>query len=221
MGVTGTAALPMRDRKTRSCHAIRFRRESNRDRSGRRSALLVLAGTMLAVAGMAIAPATMAKDGSDAGHWVGTWNASPQAAWHPLELNGQTIRQIVHVSIGGTRVRVRLSNAYGADPLLIGAARVGLRSTGASIVPGSDRVLTFNGSESTTIPAGALAVSDPVKSAGCPTAATWRSASTFPAARSRRPSIRWGCRRPISRRKGISAAPTPCRRRPPPSPSTS
>ena len=124
--------------------------------------LTVLAGTMLVIAGMAVAPAIIAKDGSDAGHWVGTWSASPQAAWHPLELDGQTIRQIVHVSIGGTRVRVRLSNAYGAGALLIGAARVGLRSTGASIVPGSGRVLTFNGSESTTIPAGALAISDPV-----------------------------------------------------------
>jgi lysophospholipase L1-like esterase len=118
---------------------------------------------MLAIAGMAIAPASMAEDGSAAGRWVGTWNASPQAAWQPVELNGQTIRQIVHVSIGGTRVRVRLSNAYGAGSLQIGAARVGLRSTGASIVAGSNRVLTFNGSESTTIPAGALAISDPVK----------------------------------------------------------
>ena len=117
---------------------------------------------MLAIAGMAIAPATVAKDESDAGHWVGTWSASPQAAWYALELNGQTIRQIVHLSIGGTRVRVRLSNAYGAGPLLIGAARVDLRSTGATIVPGSGRVLTFNGSESTTIPAGALAISDPI-----------------------------------------------------------
>ena len=117
---------------------------------------------MLAIAGMGITPATMAKDGSHAGHWVGTWNASPQAAWHPVELNGQTIRQIVHVSIGGTRVRVRLSNAYGAGSLVIGAARVGLVSTGASIAAGSDRALTFNGSESATIPAGALAISDPV-----------------------------------------------------------
>jgi lysophospholipase L1-like esterase len=124
--------------------------------------LAVVAGTTLAFAGMANGPATATKDGSNAGHWVGTWNASPQAAWHPVELNGQTIRQIVHVSIGGTRIRVRLSNAYGADSLHIGAARVGLRSTGASIVAGSNRVLTFNGSESTTIPAGALAVSDPV-----------------------------------------------------------
>jgi lysophospholipase L1-like esterase len=124
--------------------------------------LTVFAATMLAIAVMAIAPATMAKDGSNANHWVGTWSASPQAASHPVELNGQTIRQIVHVSIGGTRVRVRLSNAYGSGSLLIGAARVGLRSTGASIAAGSDRVLTFNGSESTTIPAGGLAISDPV-----------------------------------------------------------
>ena len=59
-------------------------------------------------------------------------------------------------------MRVRLSNAYGADSLHIGEARVGLRSTGASIAAGSDRALTFNGSESTTIPAGALVISDPV-----------------------------------------------------------
>ena len=117
---------------------------------------------MLVVAAIAIAPATTAKDGGHAGHWVGTWNASPQAAFHPVELNGQTVRQVVHASIGGTRVRVRLSNAYGTESLHIGAARVGLRSTGASIVSGSDRALTFNGSESTTIPAGALAISDPV-----------------------------------------------------------
>jgi len=127
-----------------------------------RRQLAVLAGTVLVIAAMAIAPATMAKDGSDAGHWVGTWSASPQAASGPVELKGQTIRQIVHVSIGGTRVRVRLSNAYGSGSLLIGAVRVGLRSTGASITAGSDRMLTFNGSESTTIPAGALAISDPV-----------------------------------------------------------
>ncbi len=65
--------------------------------------------------------------------------------------------------MGGTLVRVRLSNAYGTGTLAIGAARVALRSTGASIAAGSDRVLTFNGSPSTKIPPGACAVSDPVK----------------------------------------------------------
>jgi lysophospholipase L1-like esterase len=117
---------------------------------------------MLGLAGLAIATATLAKDGNIAGHWSGTWAASPQAAGVPLEFSGQTIRQIVHASIGGTQVRVRLSNAYGTSPLHVGAARVGLRSTGASIAAGSDRILTFSGSASTTIPVGALAISDPV-----------------------------------------------------------
>jgi lysophospholipase L1-like esterase len=117
---------------------------------------------MLAIAAMAIAPVGTAEGGSNAKHWVGTWSASPQAASHPIGLNGRTVREVVRVSIGGMRVRVRLSNAYGTGALSIGAARVGLRSTGASIAAGSDRVLKFNGSESTTIPAGALAISDPV-----------------------------------------------------------
>ena len=117
---------------------------------------------MLAIAGMAIAPATIAQDGTRDIHWVGTWTASPQAASSPVEFKGQTIRQIVRVSIGGKRVRVRLSNAFGAGPLVISGARVALRSTGATIVAGSDRTLTFNGLPSTAIPPGALAVSDPV-----------------------------------------------------------
>ena len=125
--------------------------------------LVTLAVTILAISALAGPPATLAKDTRNAGNWVGTWSASPQAASRPLELNGQTLRQTVHVSVGGTRVRVRISNAYGADSLRIGAARVGLHSTGASITAGSDRALTFNGSESTTIPAGALAISDPVR----------------------------------------------------------
>ncbi|MFS8086828.1 MAG: SGNH/GDSL hydrolase family protein, partial [Acidobacteriota bacterium] len=62
---------------------------------------------MLAIAGMAIAPATIAKDGTRNIHWVSTWSASPQAASSPFEIKGQTIRQIVRVSIGGKRVRVR------------------------------------------------------------------------------------------------------------------
>ena len=121
----------------------------------------MLAEALLAIVLMVMTTATFAKDGNNASHWVGTWSASPQAASRPVGLNGQTIRQVVQASIGGTRVRVRLSNAYGAEPLHIGAVRMGLRSTGASIVTGSDRALTFNGSESTTIPPGALVLSDP------------------------------------------------------------
>jgi hypothetical protein len=59
-------------------------------------------------------------------------------------------------------VRVRLSNAYGTASLVIGAAHIALRSTGAEIIPGSDRVLTFSGESTIAIPpamAGAIDLS--------------------------------------------------------------
>ena len=59
-------------------------------------------------------------------------------------------------------MRVRLSNAFGAAPLLIGAAHVALQGNGASIVPDFDRTLTFSGQPSITIPTGAVAFSDAV-----------------------------------------------------------
>jgi lysophospholipase L1-like esterase len=74
----------------------------------------------------------------------------------------QTVRQITHVSIAGKQVRVRLSNAYGTAPLNIGAVHIALQSVAASIAAGSDRALLFNGNGSVTIPAGGLALSDPV-----------------------------------------------------------
>jgi lysophospholipase L1-like esterase len=99
--------------------------------------------------------------------WVATWGASPVA---PLAANttntgftNQTVRLIVHTSLGGNEVRVRLSNAFGSQSLMVGAAHIGLRSMNAAIVPGSDRALTFGGSASIAIPPGALVVSDSVK----------------------------------------------------------
>ena len=72
------------------------------------------------------------------------------------------MRQIVHTSLGGDRVRVRLSNAYGSTALTIGSAHVALSAGGLSTVEGTDRILRFNGSATISIPAGALVVSDPV-----------------------------------------------------------
>ena len=99
--------------------------------------------------------------------WVATWGASPVA---PLPANttnpgftNQTVRMVVHASLGGNEVRVRLSNAFGSESLMIGAAHIAIRSKDASIVSGTDRPLTFNGGGSVTIPPGALAVSDAVK----------------------------------------------------------
>ena len=94
-------------------------------------------------------------------HWVGTWTTTPDAL-EGLALAGQTLRMITRLSIGGTRVRVRLSNTFGAHDLVVGVAHLGLRSQGASIAVGTGRPLTFNGLPATTIAAGALVVSDPV-----------------------------------------------------------
>jgi len=65
-------------------------------------------------------------------------------------------------ALGESRFRVKLSNEYGASTLLIGSAHLALQSSGASIVPQTDRVLTFGGRGSVVIPAGSVALSDPV-----------------------------------------------------------
>lgn len=80
----------------------------------------------------------------------------------PLHFNNQTLRQVAHITVGGSRLRVVLSNTFGTVPLTIGAAQVALRDKNAAIVPQSNRVLTFAGVARTTVPAGALLVSDPV-----------------------------------------------------------
>jgi lysophospholipase L1-like esterase len=69
---------------------------------------------------------------------------------------------IARTSIGGKRVRVQLSNAFGATPLVVGAAHIAIRSKDSAIVPSTDRVISFNGKPGCTIPAGAVMLSDPV-----------------------------------------------------------
>jgi lysophospholipase L1-like esterase len=93
---------------------------------------------------------------------VGSWTTTP-APVEGAALANQTLRMITHLSIGGPRLRVRLSNACGTRKLVVGAAQVGLRDKDACIVPGSERPLTFSGCASASIPAGALLVSDPVE----------------------------------------------------------
>jgi lysophospholipase L1-like esterase len=72
------------------------------------------------------------------------------------------VREIVYPHFGGTQVRIRVTNAYGSQPLTIGQAHIAVQGTGPAIVPGSDRPLTFDGHASVTIPMGAEAYSDPV-----------------------------------------------------------
>jgi lysophospholipase L1-like esterase len=94
----------------------------------------------------------------------------PAAPPAPLNFKNQTLRQIVHTSLGGDRLRVVVSNAFGTLPLEIGAAHVALRDKDAAIQPKSDRPLTFGGKPAAMIAAGAVLVSDPV-SLTIPTAA--------------------------------------------------
>jgi lysophospholipase L1-like esterase len=94
-------------------------------------------------------------------HWVGTWTTSPVVT-EGLAFANQTLRMIARISIGGSTLRVRLSNACGLKKLAIAGARVAMRDKGAGIVPGSDRKLAFGGADGVVIPAGALVVSDPV-----------------------------------------------------------
>jgi lysophospholipase L1-like esterase len=130
--------------------------------AGRRTFLA--AGLALA-ATLAVPPGGAMAQNWTAEHWVGTWGAGPGGP--PLPANtqtftDQTVRLIVHTSIGGNRVRIRLSNELGSTPLRIGAARIALRAGGADIQAATDRAFTFSGNASITIPPGAPALSDPV-----------------------------------------------------------
>ncbi len=76
--------------------------------------------------------------------------------------NNQTVRNIVYTSVGGSGLRVRLSNTFGTAALRVGRVSVGVELTGAQLVPGTTHPVTFGGHASVTLPAGAEAVSDPV-----------------------------------------------------------
>ena len=96
--------------------------------------------------------------------WIGTWATAPQADMpaHVQTFRNQTLRLIVHVSAGGKKVRIKISNTFGDKPLLIGVAHIARRAASADIDPASDRTLKFRGNVSTTIAARAVEVSDPV-----------------------------------------------------------
>ncbi len=112
------------------------------------------------------APAMAAKPA-----WVATWQASPQPVWGadflfptnvPPALHDQTVRQVARISLGGRRLRIVLSNAYGNQPLVIGKSTVAQAGQRGEVVAGSLRTVTFGGREATSILPGASAISDPV-----------------------------------------------------------
>jgi lysophospholipase L1-like esterase len=105
-------------------------------------------------------------------HWVGSWAASQQIPetgnlLESEQMNDATLRQIVHLSVGGSQLRVRVSNAFGTQPLHLTAVHVARPVSAASAMGGaidaaSDRPVTFHGAPDVTIPAGAEYLSDAV-----------------------------------------------------------
>jgi lysophospholipase L1-like esterase len=124
--------------------------------------LTIVAAAALSANSFALLPASAQVQTNS---WISSWTASPQAPRGiiPTSFSNRTVRQIVHLSIGGNKVRLRLSNEFGTRPVLIGAASVAMAGGSSDIVSASLRPLTFGGSKSVIIPPGAPALSDPVE----------------------------------------------------------
>jgi lysophospholipase L1-like esterase len=116
------------------------------------------------VATIACSVCTPAPSGSDAA-WIASWATAqqipePRNALPAGALHDATLRQIVRVSVGGPALRVRLSNAFGTEPLHVLAAHVARPLREDTIDPATDHALTFNGRADVVIPAGAEMTSD-------------------------------------------------------------
>jgi len=101
--------------------------------------------------------------------WLGSWTASeqlvePNNALSPEDVHDATLRQIVHLSMGGDRVRLHLSNRFAATPLSLTSVHIArsVSPDSSKIVPATEKALTFSGSPDVTIPAHADYISDPV-----------------------------------------------------------
>jgi lysophospholipase L1-like esterase len=98
--------------------------------------------------------------------WSRSWMAAPLVSKAPPEkrpdLSNRTLRQVVRISSGGQRIRLRLSNEMSTQPLLLGAVHVALAGENGETLPGTDHVVTFNQAQGATIPARAPLLSDPV-----------------------------------------------------------
>jgi lysophospholipase L1-like esterase len=136
--------------------------------------------TMLVVLAQLGRMAALHAQSGEQEHWVATWTtaqllvrpalapapapaaatAAPPAAARGF--NNQTVRMMVRASIGGRRLRVKISNAFGSAPVTLGTAHIAVRSKDSEIVPASDRALSFGGKPGCTIGPGIVLMSDPV-----------------------------------------------------------
>lgn len=93
--------------------------------------------------------------------WAAAWGAAPDSTGPSV--SSKTVRQIARVTIGGSHVRLRLSNLLGAGPLSIGSVRVAIHAGGSAIQHETGRAVTFAARPGVTIPKGADALSDPLE----------------------------------------------------------
>jgi lysophospholipase L1-like esterase len=130
----------------------------------RRNCSLVAIAVLVLLGGIDPASASSVAEGRGPQHWVGTWATAAQPSGPGAQtFRNQTLRLIVHTSAGGKAVRIKISNTFGDQPLLIGGAHIARRTAGAGTDPGFDRTLTFGGHSSTTVAARSMAVSDRVE----------------------------------------------------------
>jgi lysophospholipase L1-like esterase len=118
----------------------------------------------LTVAAVAVAltgnPAATWSHQSAESRWVATWGAAPDSPGPSI--GGSTIRQIARTSVAGSRVRLRLSNLFGSQPLTLGPVRVAMQATAGAIVPSSDRAVTFGGARTVVLRPGQDTLSDAI-----------------------------------------------------------
>jgi len=129
-----------------------------------RRLLSVAAATLVFLAGDPAGQIAYAHDQPEKS-FVASWavgHINPLPA-NVAQYSNQTLREIVRTSVGGDDVRVRITNTFGTETLVIGAAHIAVSSSGSKIVPGTDRALTFSGRTSVSIPPGAPVLSDPVR----------------------------------------------------------
>jgi lysophospholipase L1-like esterase len=131
--------------------------------------LCASASVVLSIALTSLAPLAISQTLPAQSTWIASWGSSqqvpePQNTLPPADLTDATLRQIVHLSAGGSALRVHLSNVFGTEPLHITSAHIAkpLAPDAAAIDPQTDRALTFAGAPDVTIPAGAEFVSDPI-----------------------------------------------------------
>lgn len=121
-------------------------------------------------AGIAFAVASSGALADKEPRFVASWSVGHIQPVAAVSFNNQTLREVVQLSAGGEHLRVSIANTFGSETLAVGEARVALSASGAAIVPGSSRLLTFGGQRSIDVRPGSRVLSDPVRLDAAPLA---------------------------------------------------